>query len=130
MKYLLDTNACIDFIRNTGKMRGRMKARPFSDFCISTVVVAELIHGAKRSAKPEKHLSAAKNFCGKLKCVSFDLEAADVYGDVRLYLEKEGQLIGAYDMLIAAHAKSMGLICITNDKGFCRVNGLTVEDWR
>jgi tRNA(fMet)-specific endonuclease VapC len=49
---------------------------------------------------------------------------------VRLQLERDGLRIGAYDMLIAAHVKCLGLICITNDKAFRRVNGLEVEDWR
>jgi len=130
MTYLLDTNACIDFIRDIGKIRQRMKSKPFNDFCISSVVVAELMHGAKQSPNVEKHVPATRNFCEKLKVVNFDLSAAGVFGDVRLQLERDGCAIGAYDMLIAAHAKSLHLICITNDKGFRRVAGLNVEDWR
>ncbi len=130
MTYLLDTNACIDYIRDEGRTRQRMKSRPFGEFCISSIVVAELIHGAKRSPNPEKHVPATRNFCEKFKIVNFDQAAADAFGDVRLQLEDEGFPIGAYDMLIAAHAKSLGLICVTNDKGFRRVNGLAVENWR
>lgn len=130
MTYLLDTNACIDFIRDIGKTRKRMKSKPFGEFCISSIVFAELIHGAKQSPNPAKHIAATVNFCTKLKVVDFDQRAAKTFGDVRLQLEREGLPIGAYDMLIAAHAKSLNLICITNDKGFRRVNGLEVEDWR
>mgnify|MGYP000252733485 CR=1 FL=1 len=99
-------------------------------FCLSSIVVAELIHGAKQSPKPDKHIPATRNFCKKFQVVEFDEAAAEAFGDVRLQLESEGLTIGAYDMLIAAHAKSLGLICVTNDKGFRRVNGLAVEDWR
>lgn len=130
MKYLLDTNACIDFIRDVGDARRRMKSKPFREFCISSIVVAELMHGAKRSPNAEKHIPATRNFCKKFKIVDFDDSAAETFGDVRLQLERDGLRIGAYDMLIAAHAKSLGLICITNDKGFRQVNGLEVEDWR
>jgi tRNA(fMet)-specific endonuclease VapC len=130
MKYLLDTNACIDFIRDVGDTRHRMKSQPFSEFCISSVVVAELMHGAKQSPNAGRHIPATRNFCNKLKIADFDESAAEIFGDVRFQLERDGLPIGAYDMLIAAHAKSLGLICVTNDKGFRRVDGLVVEDWR
>lgn len=130
MTYLLDTNACIDFIRDIGDTRRRMKSKPFGEFCVSSIVYAELMHGAKRSPNSVKHIPATRNFCRKFKRVDFDGPAAEVFGDVRLQLERDGLPIGAYDMLIAAHAKSLGLICVTNDKGFRRVEGLKVEDWR
>lgn len=130
MTYLLDTNACIDFIRDVGKTRRRMKSKPFGEFCLSSIVFAELIHGAKRSPKLEKHVPATVNFCRKFKIVGFDANAAETFGEVRLQLEKDGLRIGAYDMLIAAHAKSLGLVCITNDTGFRHVSGLDTEDWR
>ncbi|MFP4166041.1 MAG: PIN domain-containing protein [Opitutales bacterium] len=130
MTYLLDTNACIDFIRDVGQTRRRMKSKPFSEFCLSSIVVAELMHGAKRSPNVDKHVPATQNFCKKFKIVDFDESAAATFGDVRLQLEREGLPIGAYDMLIAAQAKSLNLICVTNDQGFRRVNGLAVEDWR
>jgi tRNA(fMet)-specific endonuclease VapC len=130
MTYLLDTNACIDFIRDAGENRRRMKSKPFGEFCISSIVFAELMHGAKRSPNAEKHIPVTKNFCRKFKIAEFDDLAAEAFGDVRLQLERDGMRIGAYDMLIAAHAKSLGLICITNDQAFRRVSGLVVEDWR
>ena len=65
-----------------------------------------------------------------LVIADFDESAAETFGDVRFQLERDGLPIGAYDMLIAAHARSLGLICVTNDKGFRRVDGLVVEDWR
>lgn len=130
MTYLLDTNACIDFIRDLGRTRERMKAKPFREFCISFVVYAELVHGAKASPNPEKHIPATVNFCQKLTIVDFDARAAEAFGEVRLQLERDGHRIGAYDMLIAAHAKSLGLTCVTNDAGFRQINGLPVEDWR
>ena len=130
MTYLLDTNACIDFIRDIGNTRLRMKSKPFREFCISSIVVAELMHGAKNSPNADKHIPATRNFCQKFTIVDFDESAAATFGDVRLQLERDGLPIGAYDMLIAAQAKQLGLICVTNDKGFRRVNGLAVEDWR
>ena len=130
MTYLLDTNACIDFIRDIGETRKRMKSKPFGEFSLSSIVFAELMHGAKSSPKPEKHVPATVNFCRKFRILDFDADAADTFGNVRLRLEKEGVRIGAYDMLIAAHAKCLGLICITNDAGFRHVRGLDVEDWR
>jgi len=130
MTYLLDTNACIDFIRDLGRTRERMKAKPFREFCLSSIVYAELVHGAKSSPHSEKHIPATRNFCQKFKIVDFDPPAAEAFGEIRDQLERNGQRIGAYDMLIAAHAKSLGLICVTNDADFRHVNGLVVEDWR
>ncbi len=130
MTYLLDTNACIDFIRDIGGTRKRMKAKPFGEFCISSIVVAELMHGAKQSPRPDRHIPATRNFCKKFTVASFDEAAAEAFGDVRLQLERDGLPMGAYDMLIAAHAKSLGLVCVTNDGSFRRVHGLQVEDWR
>ena len=130
MTYLLDTNACIDFIRDIGNTRVRMKSKSFSEFCISSIVVAELMHGAKNSPNSDKHVSATRNFCQKFTIVNFDESAAATFGDIRSQLDRDGLPIGAYDMLIAAHAKSLGLVCVTNDKGFRHVNGLAVEDWR
>lgn len=130
MKYLLDTNACVDFIRNVGNTRSRMKEKPFDEFCISSIVFAELLHGAKQSPKPDRDIPVTLDFCHKFRIATFDSQAGEVFGDVRMQLEAEGLPIGAYDMLIAAHALSLGLACITNDKGFKRVRGLKVEDWR
>lgn len=130
MKYLLDTNACIDYIRDLGETRARMTSKSFGNFCLSSIVVAELMHGAKQSPKRERDIPATLNFCQKFQVVDFDRRAADSYGDVRLQLESDGRRIGAYDMLIAAHSLSLSLICITNDQGFRFVNGLLVEDWR
>ena len=130
MQFLLDTNACIDFIRDKGSIRDRMKSHPFADFGISSIVYAELMHGAKHSPHPERNISATENFCQKLNLLSFDAAAAEAFAEVRLDLEKEGLRIGAYDMLIAAHAISLGLTCITSDGAFQRVRGLKVENWR
>lgn len=130
MKYLLDTNVCVDFIRNTGNTRRRMKARPMGEYCLSSIVCAELLHGAKKSPNSDRDVSATLDFCQKFTVVNFDWQAGETFAEVRLQLEAEGLPIGAYDMLIAAHALCLGLVCVTNDKGFRRVRGLAVEDWR
>lgn len=130
MRYLLDTNACIDFIRDTGGIRERMKRHALADFAISSIVYAELMHGAKQSPHPDRNLNATQNFCLKLNLLSFDAAAAEAFANVRMQLENEGQRIGAYDMLIAAHAISLGLTCISSDGALQRVRGLKLENWR
>ena len=98
--------------------------------CISTITLAELQYGVRKSAQPEKNQLALSQFLIPLEIVGFDLKAAVEYGEIRATLEKDGTPIGPLDTLIAAHAKSLNLILVTNnEKEFKRVAGLEVENW-
>jgi tRNA(fMet)-specific endonuclease VapC len=95
-----------------------------------TIVKAELLFGARKSAKPERNLAALATFFTPFRCLPFDDAAADAYGLVRAELEQRGTPIGPNDLLIASIALSCGLRLVTsNAREFARVPGLAIEDW-
>jgi tRNA(fMet)-specific endonuclease VapC len=98
--------------------------------CLSTIVLTELLHGAAKSARPEQNRSEVERFAARLEVLPFDDAAANHAADIRATLERSGQAIGGYDLLIAGHARSRGLIVVTGNLGeFRRVDGLRSEDW-
>lgn len=93
-------------------------------------MLTELLHGAAKSARPIENRTKVERFANRLAVMPFDEEAAAHAGDIRAVLERKGQAIGSYDVLIAGHARSRGLIVVTGNLGeFCRVDGLMCEDW-
>ena len=132
MRYLLDTNACADYLngRYPAVVQRIQDASP-DDIATSSVVAAELRYGAEKSARPEKNHSRLDILLSEVRCLDFDLAAASAYGALRVDLERRGRPIGAHDLLIAGHAISTGLILVTdNVREFIRIKGLTVENWR
>jgi len=98
--------------------------------CISTITVTELFHGAARSAKPVENRQEVERMVARLTVLDFDSRAAAHAGEIYANLGLKGELIGPYDILIAGHARSLGLIVITgNLREFQRVPGLRSEDW-
>jgi tRNA(fMet)-specific endonuclease VapC len=132
VKYLLDTNVCVDFLnRRYPSVTERIRRSSPEDLALSSVVVAELRYGADRSARRGENHERLDFLTAELQCLDFDLAAARVYGHVRSALEAEGTPIGPYDMMIAAHALSQGLILVTdNEREFRRISGLEIENWR
>ncbi|MCF6808260.1 type II toxin-antitoxin system VapC family toxin [Thiotrichales bacterium 19S9-12] len=131
IKLMLDTNICIYIINEKPpKVLEKFKTYEFNEIGISSVVYSELVYGAYKSLKVDKNLAALATFISPLKIVDFDRDAANEYGVIRALLEKSGKPIGANDLLIAAHAKSLGVPLITNNiREFTRVNDLSVVDW-
>jgi tRNA(fMet)-specific endonuclease VapC len=127
MEVLLDTNVCIDLLR--GRARGRRLPRAAA--CgLSTVVVAELWVGAAKAAAPATQREAVQAFIDLFPRLAFDDEAARHYGDIRAQLEARGTPIGPLDLLIAAHARSLGATLLTaNLAEFRRVPGLQCAAW-
>lgn len=131
MIYLLDTDICIYLIRKKpADLLQKFNHYAVGDIAISAITVAELAYGVEKSAHPEKNRQALEQFLIPLVIVDFDHRAATTYGQIRATLERGGMPIGPLDLLIAAHAVSLGLTLITNNgKEFRRVPGLAVEDW-
>lgn len=131
MKVMLDTNICIYIIkRRPQSVLERFASFPVGDIGISTITLVELEYGAARSAQPRKNRQALEQFISPLYLAAFDREASEAYGRMRAALEKKGLPIGAMDMLIAAHAVSLGANLVTNnEREFRRVPGLRVENW-
>ena len=131
MKAMLDTNICIYIIkRRPQSVLNRFSTFPVGDIGISTITLAELEYGAAKSAQPRKNREALEEFVSPFDLAPFDRDAAEAYGRIRATLERKGLPIGAMDMLIAAHALSLGVNLVTNnEKEFRRVSGLRVENW-
>jgi len=127
---MLDTNLCIRVLRDRpASVRTRFNENS-EGLSISTVVLTELLHGAAKSARPGDNRRAVDEFAGRLTVLPFDDAAADHAAEIRAVLERKGLPIGAYDLLIAGHARSQGLTLITGNLGeFRRVDGLRCEDW-
>ena len=131
MKYMLDTNICIALIRQKSPviLRNLVSHSP-GDVGISSITLAELIHGAEKSEQRDRNITALQEFTLPLKLADFDQQAAYTYGKIRADLERSGQVIGSMDMLIAAHARALNIILVTNNtREFQRVGDLELEDW-
>lgn len=131
MKYILDTNICIYIIRtHPENVLKKFKSFNPDDICISSVTLAELMYGVHKSHYYQKNKIALEGFTAPLDVAPFDGDAANHYGEIRAYLEKKGTPIDPLDMMIAAQARSMDLILVTNNKKeFSRVPHLIIEDW-
>lgn len=131
MKYMLDTNICIYAIKHKPDTVIRnFLSHDSEELCISAITYAELMHGVEKSMAVERNRIAMSLFLSPITILQFDERAAEEYGRIKAELEKKGTPIGPMDTLIASHAKSKGLIIVTNNtREFNRVVGLTVEDW-
>ena len=130
LKYMLDTKICIFTIKNKPQQVRDAFNRHHGQLCISSVSLMELIYGAEKSANPERNLVVVEGFAARLEVLSYDELAASHTGQLRAELAQNGTPIGPYDQLIAGHARSRGLITVTNNRReFDRVPGLRVEDW-
>jgi tRNA(fMet)-specific endonuclease VapC len=130
LKYLLDTNIVIYVIKRRpievlglfNEHAGRM--------AMSAITLSELYHGAEKSAKVSQNLEVIEEFSSLLEVLPYTAKASAHYGSIRSALEKAGQPIGVNDLHIAAHARSEGLVVMTNNVSeFARVPGLMVENW-
>lgn len=127
---MLDTNLCIHVLRERPEpLRRRFNAES-PVLCTSSIVVYELLYGAAKSARPQESRDAVEAFAARLQILDFDADAASHAGEIRAELERKGSPIGSYDVLIAGHARSRGLIVATaNTREFERVDGLRCENW-
>ncbi len=131
MTHLLDTNICIYLIKKRPQIVvERLRSRSIEEIGISTITISELDHGVEKSASPEQNRIALVEFLTPFCILEYDQLAAYEYGRIRSRLEKEGQIIGPMDLLIAAHAVAENVILVTNnEKEFNRVSGIKTENW-
>jgi len=131
--YMLDTNICIYIIKKKReKVLAKLKQNRETGLYISSITLAELEFGIANadSSYMEKNRIALIEFLTIIGIKHFDDNAAKEYGTVKKGLKDKNCLIGPFDMLIAAHAKSLGMILVTNNtREFERIEGLKVEDW-
>ena len=131
MRYLLDTNVCIAFLNSReAPLRRKFSAHQPDHLLLSCIVRAELLFGARKSARSSENLGALARFFSMFASVPFDERAAEHYGILRFLLEQEGTPIGANDLLIASTALAHELTVATrNRREFARVPGLHWEEW-
>ena len=130
IKYMLDTNIVIYVIKRRPLTILATFYQHEGQLCISSITLAELIHGAEKSARIEHNLRQVADFTSRLVVLTYDAEAAHHYGAIRADLERKGNPIGVNDLHIAGHARSRGLILVSNNlREFERVDGLRLANW-
>jgi len=130
LRYMLDTNIVIHVIKRRPLEVLDVFNRHAGEMCISAITEAELIHGAEKSDYREHNLHVVEDLTSRLDVLDYTRKAAGHYGDIRASLERQGQPIGVNDLNLAAHARSEGLIMVTNNlREFERVDGLRTENW-
>lgn len=128
--YMLDTNICIHVMKTyPPAVRERFNLLA-EQLCISSITLGELHFGAEKSARRDENRMAIEHFVARLEVLAFAEKAAIHYGQIRAELERAGTPCGPHDMQIGGHARSEGLIVVTNNmREFARMLGLRVENW-
>ena len=130
LRYLLDTNIVIYVIKQRPMSALHVFNEHAGHMAVSSITLAELLHGAEKSNAPARSLAVVEDFCSRLEVLAYGPKAAQHYGSIRSALEKRGQPIGVNDLHIAAHARSEGLTLVSNNlREFERVEALQMTNW-
>ncbi len=130
MRYLLDTDTCIEILRSNRRVRDRLQSENPDDWLISVVSVFEPFAGVERCRRPKEERRKVEAFLAPLHLLPFDLDAALRASKIRWHLEKSGKPIGPFDLLLAAQALSLDIALVTGNCGeFARVPDLRLENW-
>lgn len=130
LKYMLDTNIAIYVIKRRPIELLDTFNKNAAFLCISSITLAELIHGVEKSSLPERNWRNVEDFVSRLEVLDYDAAAAAQYGSIRAELERKGCIIGVNGLHIAGHARSRGLNLVTNNtREIERIEGLRVLDW-
>ncbi len=128
--YMLDTNIVIYAIKRRPIEVMKVFNRHAGNMCISSITLSELLYGVEKSTQPARNMQQVKDFMARVELLHYDQKAATHYGQIRADLEKKGTVIGVNDLHIAGHARSAGLVLVTNnEKEFVRVEQLRIENW-
>ena len=130
-RYLLDTNICIYIRRERPQaVLKRFKVLPPGATAISVITYGELVYGVRKSPDPHRAMMILEELIALIPVIPLAVDVAETYGAIRSDLAARGELIGNNDLWIAAHARSLKMILVTNnEKEFQRVSGLTIENW-
>jgi tRNA(fMet)-specific endonuclease VapC len=131
LRYMLDTDICSYVMkRSHDALLRRLQKVPVSDVCVSVVTKSELLYGVEVSPRRQQDEAALNAFLNYVEVLDFPDNASSHYAQIRAQLKKSGKMIGANDLFIAAHARSLGLTLVThNTQEFRRVHRLAIEDW-
>lgn len=130
-RYMLDTDTCSYIMkRSSDVLLKQLQKTPVSDVCVSVITKSELLFGVEVSPRRQQDEAALKAFLQYVEVLDFPNDACDHYAKIRSDLRKSGTMIGANDLFIAAHARSLGLTLVTNNTcEFARVRHLKIENW-
>jgi tRNA(fMet)-specific endonuclease VapC len=131
LRYILDTDICSYVMkRSHDALLRHLQKVPVSDVCVSVVTKCELLYGVEVSPRRQQDEAALNAFLNYVEVLDFPDNASSHYAQIRAQLKKSGKMIGANDLFIAAHARSLGLTLVThNTQEFRRVHKLAIEDW-
>jgi tRNA(fMet)-specific endonuclease VapC len=129
--YMLDTDISSYIMKRADEaVLKKLQTVAVSEVCISAITKAELLYGVEISPRREKDQAALDEFLRYVEALDYPASAALDYAIIRADLKRRGALIGSNDLLIAAHARSLGLTLVTNNTSeFERVQGLRIENW-
>lgn len=131
MTFFLDTNICIYFLKGTyPALKENLEKRKPEDIKIPSMVKAELLYGAEKSARTAENTRLITGFLSPFEIVPFGDEATELYGKIRAQAESKGKPVGANDLVIAVTVMAGKGVLVTNDeKEFGRIKGLSVRNW-
>ena len=130
-RYMLDTDTCSYIMkRSSPPVLRRLRAVPVTGVCMSVITKSELLYGVEVSPRRSQDAAALAALLPYVEVLDFPDDAASHYAEIRADLKKRGAMIGANDLLIAAHARNLGVTLVTNNTAEVeRVKGLTLENW-
>ncbi|CAM4483166.1 MAG: tRNA(fMet)-specific endonuclease VapC [Legionella sp.] len=128
-RYMLDTNIVSHFIKGDHHVRNKVISVPMSELAISVITEGELLFGLAKRPDAKKLSIVVHEFLIRVDVLPWDSAVAACYGTLRADLQRKGRILGNLDLLIAAHALSLGIVLITNDRAFSQIDGLKIEDW-
>ncbi|MDK4680159.1 type II toxin-antitoxin system VapC family toxin [Kingella negevensis] len=129
MKYLLDTNTISHIFKKNPIATAHLVNQPREHIAVSSVAFAEICYGLAKKPEATTLQRTAQLFFQQVQILPFNQDIAQSYGTFRAHLEKTGKNLSPLDMMIAAHADSLGLILVSNDQAFHQIDGLQVVDW-
>jgi len=131
LRYMLDTDICSYVMKRSHEtLLQRLQKVPVSDVCVSVITNSELLYGVEVSPRRQQNQAALTAFLNYVEVLDFPDNASSHYAQIRAQLKRSGKIIGANDLFIAAHARSLGLTLVThNTQEFRRVHRLAIEDW-
>jgi tRNA(fMet)-specific endonuclease VapC len=129
MRYMLDTNTVSSLIKKNPAVSAKIASFPMERLCLSVISEGELLYGLAKKPNARNLQMVIQEFLKRVDVLAWDTAVAEHYGVLRAELEGSGNVLGALDMQIAAHASQLGAVLVTNDQAFKRVRKLKVEDW-
>lgn len=130
VRYMLDTNTVSHILRSDPVVTSRLLAVPMSSLCISAITEGELLFGFAKRPEASRLGAAVREFLRRVTVLPWDSTVTELYGTLRASMAAKGQILGALDMLIAAHAVAASSTLVTSDKAFQMMDQLVTVDWR